>query len=25
LGEELEKMINSFWWGSNKASGRGIN
>jgi hypothetical protein len=25
LGEELEKIINSFWWGSNKASGRGIN
>jgi hypothetical protein len=25
LGEELEKMINSFWWGSNKASSRRIN
>jgi hypothetical protein len=25
LGEELERMINSFWWGTNKASGRGIN
>jgi hypothetical protein len=25
LGEELERMINSFWWGSNKASGKGIN
>lgn len=25
LGEELERMINSFWWGANKASGRGIN
>ncbi|MCH84500.1 putative ribonuclease H protein [Trifolium medium] len=25
LGDELEKMINSFWWGSNKASGKGIN
>ncbi|KAK2382439.1 hypothetical protein QL285_069974 [Trifolium repens] len=25
LGEELEKMINSFWWGSNKLLGRGIN
>jgi hypothetical protein len=25
LGEELEKMINSFWWGSNKSTGRGIN
>jgi hypothetical protein len=25
LGDELEKMINSFWWGSNKNSGRCIN
>jgi hypothetical protein len=25
LGEELERMINSFWWGSNRASGKGIN
>jgi hypothetical protein len=25
LGDELEKMINSFWWGSNKTQGRGIN
>jgi hypothetical protein len=25
LGEELERMINSFWWGSNKTQGRGIN
>jgi hypothetical protein len=25
LGDELEKMINSFWWGSNKSSGRGVN
>jgi hypothetical protein len=25
LGDELERMINSFWWGTNKAQGRGIN
>jgi hypothetical protein len=25
LGDELEKMINSFWWGTNKAQGRSIN
>jgi hypothetical protein len=25
LGDELEKMINSFWWGSNKTTGKGIN
>jgi hypothetical protein len=24
LGDELEKMINSFWWGSNKTSGRAL-
>jgi hypothetical protein len=25
LGEDLERMINLFWWGSIKASGRGLN
>jgi hypothetical protein len=25
LGKELERMINSFGWGSNKITGRGIN
>lgn len=25
LGEEIQKMINSFWWGSNRRQGRGIN
>jgi hypothetical protein len=25
LGEELQRMINSFWWGTNRRQGRGIN
>lgn len=25
LGEEMERMINSFWWGSNWGQQRGIN
>jgi hypothetical protein len=25
LGEEIQRMINSFWWGSNRRQGRGIN
>ena len=25
LGEKLERMMNSFWWGSNKGVRRGIN
>jgi len=25
LGEEIQRMINSFWWGTNGRQGRGIN
>lgn len=25
LGEELERMLNSFWWGSNHGTQKGIN
>jgi len=25
LGEEIQKMINSFWWGTNTRNGRGIH
>jgi hypothetical protein len=25
LGEEIQRMLNSFWWGSNRNNGRGIN
>jgi hypothetical protein len=25
LGEEIQKMINLFWWGSNRKQGKGIN
>jgi hypothetical protein len=25
LGDELEKFINSFWWGLNNSSGTGID
>lgn len=25
LGEEIQRMINSFWWGSNRRQGKGIN
>jgi hypothetical protein len=25
LGEEIQRMLNSFWWGSNRSNGRGIN
>jgi len=25
LQEEIQGMLNSFWWGSNKNFGRGIN
>ncbi|MCH82487.1 RNA-directed DNA polymerase (Reverse transcriptase), partial [Trifolium medium] len=25
LGEEIQRMINSFWWGTNRRQGRGIN
>jgi len=25
LGEEFQRMINSFWWGTNRRQGRGIN
>lgn len=25
LGEEIQKMINSFWWGTNRRNGRGIH
>jgi hypothetical protein len=25
LGEEIQRMLNSFWWGSNRGSGKGIN
>jgi len=25
LGEEIQRMINSFWWGSNRSQGKGIN
>jgi len=25
LGEEIQKMINSFWWGTNRRQGRGMH
>lgn len=25
LGDEIQNMLNSFWWGPNKNSGREIN
>jgi hypothetical protein len=25
LGEEIQKKLNSFWWGSNRQNGKGIN
>jgi hypothetical protein len=25
LGEEIQRMINSFWWGSNRGQNKGIN
>jgi hypothetical protein len=25
LGDEIQKMLNSFWWGSNRQNGKGIN
>jgi len=25
LGEEIQRMINSFWWGSNRRQGGGID
>ena len=25
IGEEIQKMINSFWWGTNRRQGRGIH
>jgi len=25
LGEEIQRNINSFWWGSNRRQGKGIN
>ncbi|KAK2442565.1 hypothetical protein QL285_013750 [Trifolium repens] len=25
LGEEIKRKLNSFWWGSNRNNGRGIN
>jgi len=25
LGDEIQKMLDSFWWGSDRQSGKGIN
>lgn len=25
LGEDIERLMNYFWWGSNRGNGRGIN